>query len=124
VNENQGPANGENFMKSLCLGCALALASTAAIAEGPSMTVGSRQMILSKADCIAKASSVMRSQGLTSSFEIVGINVFGEKGDYTGVIRCDANVPAVVFVVAGPESDQTIKIEGELETAFGSRLPN
>lgn len=85
------------------------------------MTVGSRQMTLSKADCITRAASVMRSHGLTNSFEIVGINVFGEKGDYTGAIRCDENVPAVVFVVAGPESDQTVKIEGELEAAFGSR---
>ncbi len=74
---------------------------------------------MSKADCIAKASAILRKGGLTTSFEVVDVNIFGEKGDYTGAIRCDANIPAVVFVVAGPESDQTIKIEGELEAAFG-----
>ena len=106
-------------MNSGFLGLALALVSTAAIADGPAMTVGSRQMTMSKVDCITKASSIMRSSGLTGSFEVVESNVFGEKGDYTGAIRCDANIPAVIFVVAGPESDQTIKIEGELEAAFG-----
>jgi hypothetical protein len=105
-------------MKSLFVAAAALVVSTAALAEAPAMTIGSLEMSLSQEDCIAKGTRVMKGAGLTQNFEVVGRTVYGETGNYTAAIRCDATKTVAVFVVAGPASKNTEEIHGRLKTAF------
>jgi hypothetical protein len=105
-------------MKSLFVAAAAFVVSTAALAEAPAMTIGSLEMSLSQEDCIAKGTRVMKGAGLTQNFEVVGRTVYGETGNYTAAIRCDATKTVAVFVVAGPASKNTEEIHGRLKIAF------
>jgi hypothetical protein len=105
-------------MKSSPIAAIALLASTAALADAPAMTIGSLEMALSQEDCIAKGTSVMKDAGLTQNFEVVGRTVYGETGDYTAAIRCDSTKTIAFFVVAGPLSKNTEEIHGKLKAAF------
>jgi hypothetical protein len=105
-------------MKSLFTAAAALVVSTAALATAPAMTIGSLDMTLSQADCIAKGESVMKSESLTQNFEIVGRTVYGETGDYTAAIRCESDKTIAVFVVAGPSSKITEELHGKLKKSF------
>lgn len=105
-------------MKTLSVAAAALVVSTAALAEAPAMTIGSLDMTLSQEDCIAKGTRVMKGAGLTQNFEVVGRTVYGETGNYTAAIRCDATKMVAYFVVAGPASKNTEEIHGRLKAAF------
>jgi hypothetical protein len=105
-------------MKSLSVAAVALVTSTVALAEAPAMTIGSLEMTLSQEDCIAKGTRVMKGAGLTQNFEVVGRTVYGETGNYTAAIRCDATKTVAYFVVAGPASKNTEEIHGRLKAAF------
>jgi hypothetical protein len=105
-------------MKSLPIAAVVLAVSTAALANAPSMTIGSLDTALSQEDCVAKGASVMKGVGLTQNFEVIGRTIYGETGDYTAAIRCESAKTVAIFVVAGPSSDMTEEIHGKLKAAF------
>lgn len=105
-------------MKSLPIAAAVLAISTAALANAPSMTIGSLDTALSQEGCVAKGTSAMKGAGLTQNFEVIGRTVYGETGDYTAAIRCESTKTVAIFVVAGPSSDMTEEIHGKLKAAF------
>ena len=55
--------------------------------------------------CIQRATAAIKGAGLTENFEIIQNTIYGDEGDYTGMIRCIAENKIAVIVVAGPDSD-------------------
>lgn len=87
------------------LGVAGTLASVAAGDAGPSMASAWLSITISQNECLQKGAAAMRQQSFNTRFEIVGeASVFGERGDYTALIRCAASKGMVYFVVAGPQA--------------------
>jgi hypothetical protein len=88
------------------LGIAGTLASVAAGDAGPSMASAWLSITISQEDCLQKGTAAMRQQSFNTRFEVVGnASIFGERGDYTALIRCAASKGMVYFVVAGPQAN-------------------
>jgi hypothetical protein len=85
------------------LGLAAMLGSAVTGDAGPSMSSAWLSITLSQDECVRKGSAAMRQQSFNTRFEVLAnSSVYGERGDYTGLIRCAANKGIVFFVVAGP----------------------
>src|SRR5262245_34983375 len=86
-----------------CIACAVTTA-TAAVA-GPSMSSAWLEITISQDDCVKQGSAAVRKTSFNTRFEVVAnASVFGERGDYTALVRCAADKGIAYFVVAGPRS--------------------
>jgi hypothetical protein len=111
---------GRHPMNFLFIALTVVLISNAAIAGGPSMTMGTENTELSQEDCMTKAASATRDVGFTQNFDKEAKTVYGEKGTYTSAIRCETAVKFAIFVVAGPDSDKTESSYDKLRASFTS----
>lgn len=84
---------------ALTLGMACAQAAVA----GPNLSSAWLTVEEPQDSCIAKASAAMKKAAFNTRFEVVqNTSVYGERGDYTAMIRCVADKNIAYFVVAGP----------------------
>jgi len=61
-------------------------------------------------ECVKRSSASMRNASFNTRFEVLGnSSIYGERGDYTALIRCAAEQEIVYFVVAGPTGPQCSK---------------
>lgn len=78
------------------------LGSVATVGAGPSMSSAWLAITISQDECIRRGSSSMRDQSFNTRFEVLGnSSIYGERGDYTALVRCAADKGIVYFVVAG-----------------------
>jgi hypothetical protein len=57
-------------------------------------------------ECIKRGSSAMRDQSFNTRFEVLSnSSIYGERGEYTALVRCASDKGIVYFVVAGPKGD-------------------
>ena len=110
-------------IKRIIAGAGLALvvtgvAATAVIA-GPSMSSAWDKITVEQDDCLRKASASLRANDFETRFEVVNkTSVYGERGDYTALARCAANMSIVYFVVAGPDSSKTSQYMNTIRAGF------
>ncbi len=95
-------------LKRISVGLGLLIggaAATAAIA-GPSMSSAWLSITIEQDECIKKGTATMRKQSFNTRFEVLGnSSIYGERGEYTALIRCAASKEMMYFVVAGPKGD-------------------
>jgi hypothetical protein len=83
-----------------------AMASMTAEGGGPSMSSSWVSITSSQDECVKRATQSIRNNSFNSNFEVLGnSSIYGERGDYTALVRCAADKGIVYFVVAGPKGD-------------------
>ncbi len=88
------------------MAAATAVAGTVStVMAGPSMSSAWLSITIEQDECIKKGSAAVRQQRFNTRFEVLGnSSIYGERGDYTVLVRCAADKGIVYFVVAGPTS--------------------
>src|SRR5262249_40355233 len=105
----------------LCLAVTLvaSMAASSAIAAAPSMSMNWVSFTTDQDDCVKRASSAMRKNGFKTRFEVINSrSIYGERGDYTGAVRCVADKSVAFVAVAGPKGDQTEKYAKAIQDDF------
>ena len=97
-------------MKWVPVGAALALtgavASVTSVGAGPSMSSAWLTITINQEECVKRGSQTVRDNTFNTRFEVVGeSSIYGERGEYTALVRCAAEKGIVYFVVAGPKSE-------------------
>jgi hypothetical protein len=93
------------------------LAASAALA-GPAMSVAWVE-ISDQDACVKQASTLLKSNGFTTRFEVLSNrSIYGERGDYTGAIRCVSEKSVAFIAVSGPKGDLTGKYVDAIKDAF------
>ena len=58
---------------------------------------------ISQDECVRRGSAAVRDNSFNTRFEVLGnSSIYGERGDYTALVRCAADKGIAYFVVAGP----------------------
>jgi hypothetical protein len=71
-----------------------------------------------------RASAAHRATGMTTKLQVVRETTRGEKGDYTGLVRC-AEAPKVMFIaVAGPNNQECDSLHKSLLDEFKKAKPS
>ena len=92
-----------------CAGAVAALVGATwvatAAAAAPGMSSAWLSIDVSQEQCVQKGTATIRRNGFGSRFEVLAnAAIYGERGDYTAMVRCVAEKGIVYFVVAGPDS--------------------
>ncbi len=78
--------------------------TSSALAAPPSMSSAWLGINLTQDECVRKATIAARRHGFEGRVEVLAnAAVYGERGNYTVLVRCAAEKGLVYFVVAGPE---------------------
>ncbi len=94
------------------------LVATAAIA-GPSMSSNWLDITISQDLCVEKGQRALRQNSFTKRLETLNNrSIYGERGDYTALVRCASEKQIAYFVVAGPEAKLTTKYVDEIRDEF------
>jgi hypothetical protein len=98
----------------------LGAASTVpSVMAGPSMSSAWLAITVNQEECVKRASSAVQDNSFNTRFEVVGnSSVYGERGDYTALVRCAAEKGMVYFVVAGPKGDICSKHMNAMRDGF------
>src|SRR5262245_19366635 len=82
------------------------LGSVSMVGAGPSMSSAWLSITIDQDECIKRASASMKDQSFNTRFEVLGnSSIYGERGDYTALVRCAADKNIAYFVVAGPQGN-------------------
>jgi hypothetical protein len=92
------------------------LGSTASFA-GPSMTTKWNTTTLSLERCKSRGEDALRDAKFRG-VKVLQYSVFGERGDYSAMIRCATEKGVVFFVIAGPEVDRASRYVDEVSEGF------
>lgn len=103
---------------SAAIGFAAILAFSAAKAAAPGMSSSWQETTLDDKECLQNGERAIRAAGFSKNFEIVGHSVFGERGDYTGLVRCGTDKGFVIFVVSGPRGAECNKFREMISNKF------
>ena len=106
---------------SVCAALALtgAVASISSVGAGPSMSSAWLAITVDQDECIKRGSQSLRDNTFNTRFEVLGnSSIYGERGDYTGLVRCAADKGIVYFVVAGPKGDVCSKQMNAIRDGF------
>jgi hypothetical protein len=93
-------------------------------AAAPALYTSWVEFRFSQAECMERASAALRATGMTTKFEVVGTSSFGEKGDYTGLVRCAETPKVAIFAVAGPNAQDCNNLGKALEDEFKKAQPS
>jgi hypothetical protein len=98
----------------------LGAASTVpSVMAGPSMSSAWLTITVNQEECVKRGSSAVQDNSFNTRFEVVGnSSVYGERGDYTALVRCAAEKGMVYFVVAGPKGDICSKHMNAMRDGF------
>jgi hypothetical protein len=111
-------------IRSISVGAALVLASVVASVSaqgGGPATTNSWLPIEpnSQDDCLKRGAQPIRNNSFNSAFEVLGnSSIFGERGDYTALVRCFAAKGIDYFVVAGPRAETASNHMNAIKDAF------
>jgi hypothetical protein len=102
-----------------CIAVAGGLAIATAAIAGPSMSSAWKEIDLDADACSTKAQSVVHDNGFNTRFEVVSnTSIYGERGDYTALVRCATAHTIVYFVVAGPSSKEASRFMNAMRDGF------
>ena len=104
-------------MKPIVLAAAMTLMSGAAALAGPSMSTKWNTTTLSLERCKDRAEDSLRDARFRS-VKVLQYSVFGERRDYSAMIRCATEKGVVFFVVAGPQVERTNRYVDEVSEGF------
>ncbi len=92
--------------------------ATAAIA-GPSMSSNWLDITISQDLCVEKGQRTLRQNSFTTRLETLNNrSIYGERGDYTALVRCAAEKQIAYFVVSGPQAKLTTKYVDAIRDEF------
>lgn len=98
------------------LGAALTMPSVMA---GPSMSSAWLAITINQEECVKKGSQVVQDNSYNTRFEVVGnSSIYGERGEYTALVRCAAEKNFVYFVVSEPKGDICSKHMNAMRDGF------
>jgi hypothetical protein len=90
-----------------------------AAVAGPSMSSAWLGITIGQDECIKKASASVKAESFNKNFEVLGnTSVYGERGDYTALVRCAADKEIAYFVVAGPKGAQASRYMNAMRDGF------
>jgi hypothetical protein len=100
----------------LLLGTVMAIPSVMA---GPSMSSAWLAITINQDACIKRGSQSVQDNSFNTRFEVLGnSSIYGERGEYTALVRCAADKGMVYFVVAGPQGDVASKQMNAIRDGF------
>jgi hypothetical protein len=96
-----------------------AVASVPSVMAGPSMSSAWLAITIDQDECIKRGSQAVRDNSFNTRFEVLGnSSIYGERGDYTSLVRCAADKNIVYFVVAGAKGDICSKHMNAIRDGF------
>ena len=96
-----------------------ALTSISTVGAGPSMSSAWLAITVNQDECIKRGTQSMRDASFNTRFEVLAnASIYGERGDYTGLVRCAAEKGIVYFVVSGPKGDVCSKQMNAIRDGF------
>ena len=104
-------------MKPIVIAAAIGLLSGTAALAGPSMSTKWNTTTLSLERCKDRAEDSMR-EARFKGVKVLQYSVFGERGDYSAMIRCATEKGVVFFVIAGPQVDRANRYVDEISEGF------
>lgn len=111
-------------MGRFVLALPLYLAMLFAAAAGPSMSSAWLSIDIDQDQCVEHGKSAVRGNSFNTRFEVLGnSSIYGERGDYTALVRCAADKNMAYFVVAGPKGDAASRYMNGIRDRFSSSLP-
>ena len=111
-------------LKRVSVGLAVAVTAAiagaaAVLAASPSMSSAWLATTVDQDECVRRGSAAMRKQSFSTRFEVLGnSSIYGERGDYTALVRCAADKEFVYFVVAGPTGNVCSRHMNAIRDAF------
>jgi hypothetical protein len=84
---------------------------------GPSMSTRWNNTSLNLERCKARAEDALREAGFRD-VKVLQFSVFGERGDYSAMVRCATDKEVVFFVVAGPQVERANRYVDEIGDGF------
>jgi len=104
-------------MKRIVFAAALAMLGGSAAVAGPSMSTKWNTTTLSLERCKARGEDALR-EAKFKGIKVLNYSVFGERGDYSAMIRCATDKGVVFFVIAGPEVERTNRYVDDISEGF------
>ena len=104
-------------MKRILFAAALAMLGGSAAIAGPSMSTKWNTTTLSLDRCKARGEDALR-EAKFKGIKVLNYSVFGERGDYSAMIRCATDKGVVFFVIAGPEVERTNRYVDDVSDGF------
>ena len=96
-----------------------AVSAVSSVMAGPSMSSAWLAITINQDECIKRGSQSVRDNSFNTRFEVLGnSSIYGERGDYTSLVRCAADKGIVYFVVAGPKGDICSKHMNAIRDGF------
>ena len=88
-------------------------------ADGPSMSSAWLAITTNQNECVKRGTQSVRDNNFNTRFEVLGnSSIYGERGDYTALVRCAADKNIAYFVVAGPKGDVCSKHMNAMRDGF------
>ena len=96
-----------------------AVVAVKAVIAGPSMSSAWLSITINQDECVKRGSSPCATAASTpGSRWSENSSIYGERGDYTALVRCAAEKGIVYFVVAGPKGDICSKHMNAIRDGF------
>ena len=93
-------------MGRFLLALPLYLAMLLAAAAGPSMSSAWLKISVEQDECVQRGKAAVQENSFTTRLEVLGnSSIYGERGEYTALVRCASDMNMAYFVVAGPKGD-------------------
>ena len=104
-------------MRPIVFAVALSMLGGTTAFAGPSMTTkwNTTTMLLER--CKSRGEDALRDAKF-KSVKVLQYSVFGERGDYSAMIRCATDKGVVFFVIAGPEVERANRYVDEVSDGF------
>ena len=110
-------------MDRLLLALPLYLAMLLAAAAGPSMSSAWLKIAVDQDECVLRSKAGVQENSFTTRFEVLGnSSIYGERGEYTALVRCAADMNMAYFVVAGPKGDVASRYMNAIRDRVSSSL--
>jgi hypothetical protein len=95
----------DRYMRPIVFAVALSIVGGGAVYAGPSMTTKWNTTTMNLERCKSRGEDALRDARFRG-VKVLQYSVFGERGDYSAMIRCATDKGVVFFVVAGPEVER------------------
>ena len=111
-------------MARLLLALPFYLAMLLAAAAGPSMSSAWLKITVDQDECVQRSKAAIQENSFTTRIEVLGnSSIYGERGEYTALVRCAADMNMVYFVVAGPKGDAASRYMNAIRDHVSASLP-
>jgi hypothetical protein len=95
------------------------LAAMPSVKAGPAMSSAWLIINVSQDECIRRGTAAVRGNTFTTRFEVISnASIYGERGEYTALVRCVAEKGIVYFVVAGPRGETSTNHMNAMRDGF------